>query len=150
MTVWDARSISHPLLTFTEKDAAADGGNPRSNSTYTNLEFSNSRRGTLASMEKDGRFVRLWNTMDITTNVSAGESISRESSMSRHLLQTQPKRSWANLSWSATTPSARPVGSTMEREQARETVSTTVLHNTHRSKFVCIYFCQNLTLTSLI
>lgn len=142
VTVWDARKFMHPLLTFTEKDAAADGGyNRLVGGAYTNLEFSSSRRGMLASMERDAHHVRLWNTTDvkiITQESVAGDSaaISRESSMSR-THQPQTKRSWANLPWSApqTSASSRPSDSTMDSIPEPQAQSMAILHNTHRSTY---------------
>ncbi|OJA08206.1 hypothetical protein AZE42_08904 [Rhizopogon vesiculosus] len=74
VTVWDARRLPHPLLTFTEKDATADGagtrggsggsgagaGSTNSNATgcVDHVEFSSSRRGVLAMHEKDTFYIR--------------------------------------------------------------------------------------------
>ncbi|KAG1854355.1 hypothetical protein C8R48DRAFT_721684 [Suillus tomentosus] len=93
ITVWDARRLLHPLLMFTEKDAAADGARPRagSGSFVNHIEFSSSRRGVLAAHEKDSSYVRFWDLQQAqgSENNSDGER-SRESS------QTQTaKRSWA-------------------------------------------------------
>ena len=60
ITVWDARRLPHPLLTFTEKDAAADGARTRPTSLVNHIEFSSSRRGVLAAHEKDTSYVRFW------------------------------------------------------------------------------------------
>jgi hypothetical protein len=66
ITVWDARRLPHPLLTFTEKDAAADGARTRPGASaapagfVNHIEFSSSRRGVLAAQEKDTSYVRFW------------------------------------------------------------------------------------------
>ena len=45
-TIWDARRLSHPLITFTEKDASADGERVKPNATLCGMEFSPIRRGS--------------------------------------------------------------------------------------------------------
>lgn len=91
ITVWDARRLLHPLLTFTEKDAAADGARPRAGSFVNHIEFSSSRRGVLAAHEKDSSYVRFWDLQQAhgSENNSEGER-SGETSQSR-----AAKRSWA-------------------------------------------------------
>ncbi|KAG2039713.1 hypothetical protein BDR03DRAFT_1036078 [Suillus americanus] len=93
ITVWDARRLPHPLLTFTEKDAAADGARPRAGCTpiVNHIEFSSSRRGVLAAHEKDSSYVRFWDLQQAQggENNSDGER-SGESSQGR-----VAKRSWA-------------------------------------------------------
>ncbi|KAF8493614.1 hypothetical protein JB92DRAFT_2998338 [Gautieria morchelliformis] len=64
--VWDCRRFSSPLLTFTERDAVADGGNPRGSNAISSLEFSSNRRGMLATLEKDAMVVRFWDTVNAT------------------------------------------------------------------------------------
>jgi WD40 repeat protein len=91
ITVWDARRLLHPLLTSTEKGAAADGARPRAGSFVNHIEFSSSRRGVLAAHEKDSSYVRFWDLQQAhgSENSSDGER-SGESSQSR-----AAKRSWA-------------------------------------------------------
>ncbi|OJA11225.1 hypothetical protein AZE42_07890 [Rhizopogon vesiculosus] len=82
VTVWDARRLPHPLLTFTEKDAAADGARTRSGSGggggggaggansnavgfVDHIEFSSSRRSVLVTHEKDTSCVRFWDLQQV-------------------------------------------------------------------------------------
>ncbi|KAG2365391.1 hypothetical protein BDR07DRAFT_1398968 [Suillus spraguei] len=93
ITVWDARRLPHPLLTFTEKDAAADGARPRSASAsfVNHIEFSSSRRGLLAAHEKDSSYVRFWDLQQAQgSENNSDEERSAESSQNR-----AAKRSWA-------------------------------------------------------
>ncbi|KAG1739334.1 hypothetical protein EDB19DRAFT_1828902 [Suillus lakei] len=93
ITVWDARRLQHPLLTFTEKDAAADGARPRagSGSFVNHIEFSSSRRGVLAAHEKDSSYVRFWDLQQAQGGeINSDGERSGESSHSR-----AAKRSWA-------------------------------------------------------
>ncbi|KAG2154425.1 uncharacterized protein EDB93DRAFT_1223264 [Suillus bovinus] len=93
ITVWDARRLLHPLLMFTEKDAAADGARPRagSGSFVDHIEFSSSRRGVLAAHEKDSSYVRFWDLQQAQgSENNSDEERSMESSQTR-----AAKRSWA-------------------------------------------------------
>jgi WD repeat-containing protein mio len=95
VSVWDARWLTSALLTFSEKDAIADGALARSGSTYSAIEFSNSRRGMLATLEKDAAHIRFWDVMQ--TQGTSDTERSRHSSLSTKL----PRMSWANLPWAA-------------------------------------------------
>lgn len=64
--IWDYRRFSSPLLTFTGRDAVADGANSRGFNAISTIEFSSSRRGTLATLEKDAVVVRFWDTLNVT------------------------------------------------------------------------------------
>jgi SEA/GATOR complex protein SEA4/MIOS len=64
--IWDCRRLTFPLLTYTERDAVADGANPRGSSAISGIEFSSSRRGTLATLAKDAVVVRFWDTIRVT------------------------------------------------------------------------------------
>ncbi len=102
-TIWDARRLSHPLLTFTEKDASADGQRVRQNAVFTSMEFSPVRRGILATLERDASHVRFWDLQQI-------EILDRTCARSRSRDSTQSARatrlSWANptnmLPWTTT------------------------------------------------
>lgn len=61
--IWDCRRFSSPLLSFTERDALADGSTSRSSSVISGIEFSSSRRGTLATLETDAMVIRFWDTI---------------------------------------------------------------------------------------
>ncbi|THH17490.1 hypothetical protein EW146_g3338 [Bondarzewia mesenterica] len=62
VTVWDARKLHTPLLTFTARDAQADGARGAS-SVVADLEFSNFRNGLLATLERDASHVRFWDIL---------------------------------------------------------------------------------------
>ncbi|KAF7424357.1 hypothetical protein PC9H_009664 [Pleurotus ostreatus] len=123
VSIWDARKLNHPLLTFTEKDALHDGARIRPNSIYSCIEFSSTRRGMLATMEKDASYVRFWDLLESQASLveeSPDGAASRDSSSASRTT----RKSWANLPWTAgvTTPHLQP--------QARET-------ETHPSLMAC-------------
>lgn len=65
VTLWDVRKLPVQLLTFSERDALADGtrtqnGNVRK---ISDLEFSSVRRGVLATLGHDASYVRFWNVI---------------------------------------------------------------------------------------
>ena len=124
VTIWDVRRLSNPLLTFSEKEAAADGARPRPGSTIHRIEFSSARRGQLAAMEKDGMYVRFWDLLHVQAidGLSDGDR-SRDSSHSR-----VPRRSWTNLPWAT---SASGIKQTLSEQQEP---SVLVLADTCRSK----------------
>ncbi|KAI0645993.1 hypothetical protein C8Q79DRAFT_911480 [Trametes meyenii] len=113
VSIWDVRLFPKPLLTFTAKDASADGANgslspgstsrgkatPANGATtfLTHVEFSSTRRGTLATLERDADYVRFW-------DILSGQSVEpvQESSRSRDSSQSGNKvvrsswvKSWA-------------------------------------------------------
>ncbi|THH28339.1 hypothetical protein EUX98_g5852 [Antrodiella citrinella] len=99
--VWDIRNWTHPVLTFTEKDATADGASVRAGDVFTTMEFSSTRRGMLATLGRDANHVRFWDLQQVhaASRVQDGR-VSRDSSQSSRAT----KLSWANptnmLSWS--------------------------------------------------
>ncbi|EKM54852.1 uncharacterized protein PHACADRAFT_29989 [Phanerochaete carnosa HHB-10118-sp] len=101
-TIWDARRLSHPLLTFTEKDASADGARPRQSAILTCVEFSPVRRGLLATLEKEANHVRFWDLQQVELHAhrTPDRSRSRDSSHSTRAI----RMSWVNpsnmLPWS--------------------------------------------------
>ncbi|KAG6333717.1 hypothetical protein ID866_5370 [Astraeus odoratus] len=123
VTIWDIRRLPHPLLTFTEKDAVADGARPRPGSVVQHIEFSSSRRGMLAVMEKDSSYVRFWDLKRANTADGSDGERSRDSSQSR-----APRRSWTNLPWTASTYGARQ--GVLELQDP----STVVLADTRKTK----------------
>ena len=131
ITVWDGRRLQNPLITFSERDAYADGARRRANSVFTGIEFSSTRRGTLASLEKDSTYVRFWDLLQVQSfrrsNSSDGE-VSRDYSRSNRL----PKRSWTNLPWTSA-PSASQE-SPLEDPQA--SISAHILADTRRSECI--------------
>ncbi|KAG6890445.1 hypothetical protein C0992_001638 [Termitomyces sp. T32_za158] len=92
ITVWDTRKLQMPSLTFTEKDASADGAQLHSNSLFSGLEFSHTRRGLLASMEREASYVRFWNILDVNDGVPLNESKAQDTVRAG-------RRSWANIPW---------------------------------------------------
>lgn len=124
VTVWDVRRLSNPLLTFSEKEAAADGARPRPGSIIHRIEFSSIRRGQLATMEKDSAHVRFWDLQHAQAidGASDGDQ-SRDSSHSR-----VPRRSWTKLSWTTSTSGIKQTSSELQEP------SVLVLADTRRSK----------------
>ncbi|KAG1751269.1 uncharacterized protein EDB91DRAFT_1234726 [Suillus paluster] len=118
ITVWDARRLPHPLLTFTEKDAAADGARPRSASFVNHIEFSSSRRGVLAAHEKDSSYVRFWDLQQAQGSENYSYSDGERSGESSQVRAN--KRSWAP--WTAAGPGLRH--STMELQETLALVLT--------------------------
>ncbi|KAI0338210.1 hypothetical protein BDW22DRAFT_1487781 [Trametopsis cervina] len=144
-TIWDARRMSHPLLTFTEKDASADGAKLRQNSSFLHIEFSPTRRGVLATLEKDANHVRFWDLQQFdVVDRSPERSHSRDSTQSTRT----PKLSWANpsniLQWSGSSGSQASTNTApRERERAQSQV---VLAGTKRTK----YFSKTIASFSLV
>lgn len=112
-----------PSSYFLRKRAAADGARPRPGSVIHHIEFSSSRRGQLATMEKDSSYVRFWDLLHAqgTDGASDGDR-SRDSSHSR-----VPRRSWTNLAWAAA-PGVKQTSSELQE------ASVLVLADTRRSK----------------
>lgn len=93
-TIWDARRLTQPLLTFTEKDAGADGVRAKHGPEFTTMEFSNTRRGMLATLGKDAHHVRFWDLQQAeVVDASPDRTRSRDSSQSGKIT-----RSWTNPS----------------------------------------------------
>ncbi|KAJ7595018.1 hypothetical protein C8J56DRAFT_928212 [Mycena floridula] len=124
VTVWDARKLLQPILTFSEKDATGDGAVLRANSVYSTIEFSSTRRGTLATLERDAMYMRLW---DILETQSRELSKSRDSSVSG---PPAPKLSWPNLPWSA----SANIQAQSSPSKEPEPVAALVLSDTRRTK----------------
>lgn len=124
VSIWDRRKLSNPIITFTEREASADGAKVRPNGMYSEVEFSSTRRGTIATLERDSSHVRFWDLLDIQPRTVLDDtSLSRERSRLR-----MPRKSWTNLPWVNTASQTVP-SSAHESES-----STVVLHNTRRSK----------------
>ena len=104
VSIWDSRRLPQPILAFSEHDACGDGAKPYLNpSTFTTIEFSSVRRGTIATLEKDSVHVRFWDLKEAQFHEVANEG-SRDSSVSGGRT-SGGKLSWANpsnmLSWTA-------------------------------------------------
>ena len=124
ITIWDVRRLSNPLLTFSEKEAAADGARPRPGSIIHRIEFSSTRRGQLAAMEKDSTYVRFWDLQHAQAADGPSDGgRSRDSSYSR-----VPRRSWTNLPWATSASGIKQTSSDLQGP------SVLVLADTRRSK----------------
>ncbi|KAI0630074.1 hypothetical protein C8Q77DRAFT_1219729 [Trametes polyzona] len=147
VSIWDIRRFTQPVLTFTAKDASADGVNGapaastssrgRSNTTasaathLTHVEFSSTRRGTLATLEKDADYVRFWDIVQAQFAEPVLESSrSRDSSQSGNKAS---RSSWVK-SWATTssTPSqSSPLPTTIQGEYTQYNL---ILADTRRTK----------------
>lgn len=92
VNVWDARKLQQPLLTFTERDANTGGTRVRPGSVYANIEFSSTRRGCLAALEKDSTYVRFWDLLEVKMH-SAEERVTGGST----LIVSDTRRSESSL-----------------------------------------------------
>jgi WD40 repeat protein len=65
VTLWDVRKLPVQLLTFSERDALADGTRTQNGGVrrISDLEFSSVRRGLLATLGQDASYVRFWNVL---------------------------------------------------------------------------------------
>lgn len=131
ITVWDARKLPHPLLSFTECDAAADGARPRAeqNGGYGGIEFSSTRRGMLASLEKDASIVRFWDMVGVQPPMYTFDGAVLDESKTREVGKVG-RRSWANLPWPAGQHQTPP----SPKEQSEAALASVVLHDTRRTK----------------
>jgi len=111
VSIWDSRRLLQPILTFSEHDAYGDGAKPYLNpSTFTMIEFSSVRRGTIATLEKDSAHVRFWDLQEAQFHdITNGRSRDSSASGGR---TSGGKLSWANpssmLSWTASSSSSMP------------------------------------------
>ncbi|KAJ6567321.1 hypothetical protein DFH09DRAFT_1156660 [Mycena vulgaris] len=104
VSVWDARKIAPtPMISFTEKDATADGALAGASAVYAGIEFSSTRRGTLAALHRDSSYVRFWDMLETHGNraldsTSSDGDAGESSSMSSRLT----RKSWTTgLPWTA-------------------------------------------------
>ncbi|KZT22569.1 WD40 repeat-like protein [Neolentinus lepideus HHB14362 ss-1] len=128
VTVWDSRRISQPLLTFTTKDASADGGKVMPGAVFTTMQFSSTRRGRLATLEKSSAHVRFWDLQHAQVTETTSE---RSKDPAGHPNRT-PRLSWASpssmLSWSSSG------GSPTAAEEYWKYPSNVVLADTRKTK----------------
>ncbi|KIY53615.1 hypothetical protein FISHEDRAFT_32898 [Fistulina hepatica ATCC 64428] len=93
VTVWDLRKSLRSLLSFGEKHAMGDGATTQLNPAYVDIEMCRTRRGVVATLERDSHYVRFW---DILEAHSDNGPVLHESA----LAGPNSRRSWAtNLSW---------------------------------------------------
>jgi WD40 repeat protein len=131
VTVWDTRKLTTAMLTFTEKDASADGAavRPGSNPAYTTIEFSSIRRGVLATLEKDATYVRFWDILSTqgTPDMEHSKDPSRSSKV--------PRTSWTNLPWAAGSDEGLPPVSSKESDPQVSGYEV-VISDTRKSMFL--------------
>ncbi|KAF5385783.1 hypothetical protein D9615_002692 [Tricholomella constricta] len=129
ITIWDSRKLQVPILTFSEKDALADGAYLRPNSAFSGIEFSSTRRGTLASLERDASYVRFWDILDAQSH-ALDEGRSNRNKVRDLGRAGHGRKSWANLPW--------PSGSSghHQTQQSPKDVDTSsaILCDTRRTK----------------
>ncbi|KAI0305481.1 hypothetical protein B0F90DRAFT_1808734 [Multifurca ochricompacta] len=91
VTVWDVRKLPASLLTFSERDALADGIRIQNGAVrrMLDLEFSSVRRGVLATLGQDASYVRLW-------DVIKTESFDVPPALRASDVTRTPKMSWTN------------------------------------------------------
>ena len=137
VSIWDSRRLPQPILTFSEHDAYGDGAKPYLNpSTFTTIEFSSVRRGTIATLEKDSHHVRFWDLQEAQFHEVTKER-SRDSSVSDSRT-SGGKLSWANpsnmLSWTASTSgNINPTEGRRDRDTSPSTQApSTVLVDTRK------------------
>ena len=131
VTIWDVRKLPTPLLTFSERDALADGTRIQSGGVprVIDLEFSSMRRGVLTTLGQDASYVRLW-------NITKTESFDTPPTIRASDVSRTPKMSWTNatsmLPWSA---SGGTLSVTTDNVQpSPNTPYSLVLSNTRKCK----------------
>lgn len=114
VSVWDVRRLISPILLFSNADAYGDGATAPHNRTAHGatpapvaIEWSQSRHGLLAALEREDNYVRFWDVQKtpsdrMTSENGTPRSLSREPSYGR-----SPRLSWTNASslmssWSTT------------------------------------------------
>ena len=140
VSIWDSRRLSQPVLAFSEHDAYGDGAKPYLNpSTFTTIEFSSVRRGTVATLEKDSAHVRFWDLQEAQFHEVTNER-SRDSSVSG-ARTSGGKLSWANpssmLSWTASSSgSIQVIEGRRDRDLSPLTrAPSTILADTRKSEW---------------
>ncbi|KAF8907863.1 hypothetical protein CPB84DRAFT_1813441 [Gymnopilus junonius] len=114
VNVWDIRQLRSgaPVLTFSEKDAGRMVPKwwLRGGGSYATIEFSNTRRGVLTTLERDASYVRFWDLQESRVGVldgsftSAGGGASYnsdgETKSLKDSIRSGARKSWAaNLPW---------------------------------------------------
>lgn len=144
VTIWDTRKLPHPLLTFSERDASADGARISPGSGYSSIEFSSTRRGTLAALQRDATYVRFWDITEARAHNHSADRVSPDEERSRESLMNSrtTRKSWANLPWAAASvgsgviPPSQP-SALKEKEQKDSDAPRTslILADTRRSAY---------------
>lgn len=127
ISIWDTRRLTSPLM-FSERDAIADNAKSRPGVIFTTIEFSSTRRGCLASLEKDAAYVRYWDLTDASsiTSEPVGSPL-------REIGKSSMRRSWtATLPWPSGGQQAP--GAMKQRTSSTDfSPSSLILTNTRRS-----------------
>jgi len=149
VTVWDVRKFLQPFMVFSERDALADGARVKPGSTYSNIEFSSTKRGTIATLEKDSVYVRFWDLSESRVSglegsvIGGGGSSDGETNKSSRESSRSARRSWAaNIPWPTSgekdrlqyhgsSPKERDLASSVELLPTQQAF---VLADTRRSK----------------
>ncbi|KAJ7727968.1 hypothetical protein B0H16DRAFT_1665587 [Mycena metata] len=139
ISVWDARKLAPgPLLSFTEKDASADGAQFLGSSMYAGIEFSSTRRGTLAALHRDAAYVRFWDVLSTHGNrADVGEASSDgDAGESSSLSSRLTRKSWtAGLPWTGGTLPSLPLNPSGMLTFGRDPdLGSLVLGDTRRTK----------------
>ena len=147
VTVWDARKLLLPLLSFTERDAVADGARVHGgyNSGYGETEFSSTRRGMLATLEKDALYVRFWDMIGAQPHFYAVDDVVSDENKAREAGKLG-RRTWATLPW----PAGQHQNPPSPRESFDAAQGSVVLHDTRRSKFDQFSASSSLTCSLLL
>ncbi len=96
--ILDTRRLTSALM-FSERDAMADSARLRHGSVFSGVEFSSTRRGCLATLERDSAYVRYWDLVD-TSGPASEVGLGAVGSPLRETGKAPSKRSWAaTLSW---------------------------------------------------
>ncbi|KAG5638636.1 hypothetical protein H0H81_011355 [Sphagnurus paluster] len=132
VTLWDARRLQVPVLSFGERDASADGAHLRPNSIVAGVEFSSTRRGMLASLERDALYVRFWDILGAHAQSHDGEP-SDEVKSSRDLGRgpAPGRKPWANLPWPSGSNAHQQVSASAKQQDPQTSI---VLFDTRRTK----------------
>jgi len=136
--VWDIRRFSAPVLTFSERDASADGGGGGKGqaNSLASVEFARNRRGIIATMEKDATVVRFWDTVRATVTVqqedrsgNLGESVDVEEGTGSKISK------FTRLPWTSSGEGAMGAGMTEKEKKTQSVrVEELVLCNTRICK----------------
>lgn len=135
--VWDSRRLSGPLLTFSLRDAMADGTQYYSTDHFVHVEFSSVQRGNLATLTREANHVRFWDvqqTPTFETSQVDKERVLKEAQRDALRSSKLSRLSWAAsstiLPWNASPETSTPP------VQLLSGSSNMVLANTRRSKLL--------------
>lgn len=100
ISIYDQRKMLQPLLSFTLRDAMADGARPQQAGVFVNAEFSPVRKGVLATLSKDSTSMRFWDIQHSpSADIRPGSEGSRERVGQKDALRSSKL---SRITWSAT------------------------------------------------